>query len=462
MGLLDRISGRELQRLQREIEDLRQRNRHLEGLLRAHGVDPRPPEPTPGGALDAPSEAEVARLYEERDVNVRLREIVAELNQKTDLKALLEFIVEVFIEVTGAARGFLILREGDDINVQVAVTSGGERLKRVGRLSRSIALGVARSGEPVKAGSAWREEGLSTIDSIRQHQMESVLCLPLRDRDREPVGAVYVDDPDRRDAFRHKDAQLLESFCELAALVVENLREQQQKLRFERLAAVGMTANYLLHDLKTPLTVIKGCAELLTDTAQDADLAESIITQVGRLSDMARDVYDFSRGLRELAREELAADDLLVEVKRTFETIARDRKIDLSVGSLPGGRLFVHKGKVVRALANIVQNALEALPKGGRVAVTAASCEDGGVRFDVADDGPGLPDDVRERLFEAFHTSGKEGGRGLGMAIVRDIVRAHGGEIEVGPGDEGRGTRFVVRFPPADVAESGPAQLVSS
>ena len=453
MGMLDRLSGREAEQLLSKVQQLQRCNHILEATLRENGITiPRvdsaeglPKDETDAIAVDA----QLRRITEERDTLLRLRDIVAGLNQQTDLEALLEFIVKTFIDVTGSSRAFLILREGDSLKIRVALTASGERLESVEKMSRTLARQVARTGTPIRAGSAWREAATSHIDSIQQGQMESVLCLPLRNRDRTPFGAVYVDAPDRRDAFRNQDTRLLESFCDLAAVVLENLRQQERRLRTERLASVGLTANYLLHDLKTPLTVIHGCAEILrSESPSNAEMSDTIVRQVTRLTDMARDVYDFSRGLAGLERESCEATYILVDIEALFANEVKQRGVTLHISPTPG-HVWAHRGKIVRVLANLVQNAVEALTTGGQVWVDYATNEAGGGEFRVRDDGPGLPEEISRHLFEAFYTSGKQSGRGLGMAIVHDIVTAHGGHISVGSGPGGKGTCFTVQLPQA-------------
>ena len=451
MGMLDRLSGREAEQLLLKVQLLQRSNHILEATLRENGITvPRSEsaEDLPKAETDAISlDAQLRHITEERDTLLRLRDIVASLNQQTDLETLLEFIVKTFIDVTGSTRAFLILQEGESLKIRVALTASGEHLASVEKLSRTLARDVARTGKPIRAGSAWREEATSHIDSIQQGQMESVLCLPLRDRDRRPIGAVYVDATDRRDAFRNQDTELLQSFCDLAAVVLENLRQQERRLRTERLASVGLTANYLLHDLKTPLTVIRGCAEILASESDiSAEMSESIIRQVTRLTDMAHDVYDFSRGLAGLQRESCDATAILAEIQSMFLSEAGERNVTLHIAASPG-EVWVHRGKVVRVLANLVQNAVEAQRQGGRVWVEFTRSEDGGGEFRVRDDGPGLPEETRRHLFEAFYTSGKQSGRGLGMAIVHDIVTAHGGHISAGSGPDDRGTCFTVQLP---------------
>jgi signal transduction histidine kinase len=279
--------------------------------------------------------------------------------------------------------------------------------------------------------------------------MESVLCLPLRDRNQTPFGAVYVDAPDRRDAFRNQDTKLLESFCDLAAVVLENLRQQERRLRTERLASVGLTANYLLHDLKTPLTVIQGCAEILgSESPASTEMADTIIRQVTRLTNMARDVYDFSRGLAGMKQESCEATSILEDITALFANEVKQRGLTLHIGPT-AGQVWAHRGKLVRVLANLVQNAMEALAEGGHIWVEFATSAAGGGEFHVRDNGPGLPEEISRHLFEAFYTSGKQSGRGLGMAIVHDIVTAHGGHISVGSGPDGLGTCFTVQLPKA-------------
>jgi len=173
---------------------------------------------------------------------------------------------------------------------------------------------------------------------------------------------------------------------------------------------------------------------------------------VARLEDVARRLLDVSRSRAmsiALERQHVHLGDVVERCARIFALQARERgvTIDTAVGEADL-RVAGDATKIMWALSNLIANALRYTPRGGRVTL-AASAENGTVQLSVADTGPGIAPAARERIFERFVQSnegGDPGAAGLGLAIVRDIVQAHGGRIFL-DSEEGRGSRFTLELP---------------
>jgi signal transduction histidine kinase len=150
-----------------------------------------------------------------------------------------------------------------------------------------------------------------------------------------------------------------------------------------------------------------------------------------------------------LERRNIDIADVVPRVLRIFTPQAREKGIALE-SAMPGRSLTIagDETKLTWALSNLVANAIRYTPAGGRIRVEAVP-EAGAVLLSVSDTGPGIPPDQRERVFERFAQSadgGELGAAGLGLAIVRDIVQAHGGRIQL-DSDLGRGSRFTLELP---------------
>src|SRR5215470_17172038 len=227
-------------------------------------------------------------------------------------------------------------------------------------------------------------------------------------------------------------------------------------LRDQEAAREALVAT-LSHELRTPLTSLSMALELLErgNPAADADeraLLETSREDVTRLQDVAQRLLDLSRARAMTIALERRAVDLGAVIDRTtkiFAIQAREKGIALHA-ALPEKRLTVSGDeiKLTWAVSNLLSNALRYTPSGGHVNIEASG-DDGGVRLAVSDTGPGIPVDQRERIFERFTQSadgGESGAAGLGLAIVRDIVQAHGGRIHL-ESIVGRGSRFVLELP---------------
>ena len=240
---------------------------------------------------------------------------------------------------------------------------------------------------------------------------------------------------------------------------VEQL-EERERLR-DRLAALGEMAAAIAHEVKNPLASIEVMAGLLKRKLVENEDAQSILKDIIKEAKMANaivlEVLDFVRPIR-LQVERVGVSDVIRDAILTAESNVPRGGIKLTLDvpdSLPAVEGDVHQLR--QLFANLVGNAFEALGGQGSVRISAterATEEELGpgemnalqmIEIEVADDGPGVPPDLIDRIFSPFFTT-KPQGTGLGLAIVRKIVDAHDGRIDVSAAS-GKGTRFLVTLP---------------
>jgi len=229
---------------------------------------------------------------------------------------------------------------------------------------------------------------------------------------------------------------------------------QQQIVRAERLATLGELAAGVVHELNNPLTSITVYAEYLVRKNEASGSDASDIEKLRRIGASAQRILRFSRDLVQYARpsgKEREPVDLAGVVRQSVsicEHLIERGGIELAVevsSELP----VVHAvaGQLEQVLINLITNAVHAVENGGKVVVRARPGDDGAVRLEVADSGPGVPEDARERIFEPFFTTKADGkGTGLGLPIVRNIVDQHQGQIAVERSELG-GALFRVVIP---------------
>jgi K+-sensing histidine kinase KdpD len=234
----------------------------------------------------------------------------------------------------------------------------------------------------------------------------------------------------------------------LALQDVTYLRDQEA--RREALIAT------LSHELRTPLTSLSMAQELLAQNgrldAEQRELLETVHEDVARLEDVAQRLLDLSRAPAMTIALERRNVDLHAVVTRVMKILAlqaREKGITVNASVLEDGLTITgDETKLTWAVSNLLSNALRYTPAGGRVDIEVTA-QDSGARVIVSDTGPGIPPEQRERVFERFAQvadSGDIGSAGLGLAIVRDIVQAHGGRIHV-ENAVGHGSRFVLEIP---------------
>lgn len=261
------------------------------------------------------------------------------------------------------------------------------------------------------------------------------------------------------EAFNRMAEQLEAARLRLLAEAERTLDLEQQVRQAETLAVAGKLATSLAHEVGTPLNIISGRAEFLLQTLLPSDARrpdlEVIITQIDRISGIIRSLLDLVRPQKpEVQSTALATvlERLLPLLKHT----ARRRGVTLTATvpqDLPP--LLADPNQLQQVLINLLMNALEATPAGGRVGLTAGPVDHrgrAGVAVSVTDTGPGIPDDLLRRVFDPFFTTKPPGqGTGLGLSICRDIIREHDGEIRV-ESKPGAGTTFTVWLPEAEEA----------
>lgn len=241
---------------------------------------------------------------------------------------------------------------------------------------------------------------------------------------------------------RDEIGKLANAFNEMAAELAET-----DRVRRDLVANVS-------HELRTPITALQARLENLVDGVETADpeLLRTMLCQVERLGRLVQQLLDLSRlesGALPLDRREFDVAPMLELAVRESRLHSGD--VRLSVAVEPE-ELSIHADaeRLHQVVANLVENAMRHSPPGGEVEVRARPT-DGGVRFEVADDGPGIPDGDATRVFERFYRadtarSSDHGGAGLGLAIARWIVDLHGGEIHT-ERDQPNGCRMVFVIP---------------
>jgi len=230
-----------------------------------------------------------------------------------------------------------------------------------------------------------------------------------------------------------------------------NRRHVDELLQQEKMSLLGQLVLGVVHDFRSPLSVVLMATELLESGADDPAVVkesrELIASQVQHVNAMAEEVLDYSRGRTNIRREPVELSALLQRFVDINERFMRTRGVRLALRCEGQCVLRADAGRLHRVLQNLVFNAANAMgEKGGSIAVFLEAATRDSVRILVRDNGPGIPEDIRSRVFEPFMTKGSKKGLGLGLAIARQFVEAHGGELTFAS-ETGRGTVFCIKLP---------------
>jgi signal transduction histidine kinase len=418
-----------------------------------------------------------------------LLSLVQTLNSTLVLSQVLEQVTDAIMHITGAERGFLLLADGSSPGTRYPAVAG-LRLRVVrGRrdggavnghgISGAIVRRALETGEVVstvrsRGEAADTEAGGGRVEDATS-PLQTVVCLPLRSprsgadgRGTFPraLGVLYVDNAGSAEPFSGDALRAAEALARHAALAIENAqlfereqntieelqKAQKQLLQSEKLATIGQMAAGIAHELNTPLTYIMGNLELLELqelTPSQRDMLSSIARGSERIRALAQRLLAFSRPGRE-EMTPLAVNDV---VERSLELCqyqmasGRVTLVKHLDGELP--RILGLSNQLEMALINLVVNAVHAMgEKGGAMTVCTRRRGDD-VEISVADEGPGIPEKIRQSVFEPFVTTKPEGkGTGLGLSTVLMVVERHNGHVDFDT-REGEGTTFRITLPPA-------------
>jgi signal transduction histidine kinase len=330
--------------------------------------------------------------------------------------------------------------------------------------SEHILIRTMQERQAFRLTAESEEEGVAqTREWLR---VGAFAAAPLTTR-RGPLGVIVADNAISGNEITDLDLEFLQLFANESANAIENSRlyhelerrlvdlrkvtqrqkaDQETLLRMERLSVMGETSAIVAHELRNPLVAIGGFARTLLRSLPEGDpnrrFATIITEEVGRLERIIHDLLDFIRP-QKLLRKSVLMDELMEETVRRFEDRFQEQEVDLELDlRAPGLRCNVNPGEIQQVLQNLLVNALQVLESGGAIIVRSHRLE-GGLRIEVLDDGPGFAPDLRERMFTPFFTT-KASGSGLGLTICSQIVKAHGGMLDVRPRERGGACFFFI------------------
>ncbi|MGB9723785.1 MAG: ATP-binding protein [Chloroflexia bacterium] len=467
---MDRIPFRELQELEREIAAAQARwNSLLDGQRNV--PDRRLAAEALGELRRAGDFAarllpllqtlrqEFSTVHRERERLATLFEVSQLVNSTLQLDDLLEIVLDRAIAVTGAERGFLMLRDEASGQLHFAVARNMRRQdleESAFQVSRSIVNRVAETAEPILTDNASQDPRFADSVSIATYVLRSILCVPLQVKNRT-IGVLYVDNRVRIGHFTPEDLNLLTAFANQAAVAIENARLFEHVCVLDRLK--GDFLESVSHELRSPLTSLTLGLELARESAQgaDADLLDTAVESARRLSDIVERLTRFSEIERDGAAwisaegsQVVPLRELLAEVLEPHRAKAEEKGLMMNLvieGEMVS--LPVPRG-LARALHELLSNAVTYTERG--VIFITARRAGREIFLSVADTGIGVPPDEMPYIFDKLFRGrrvralARTQGLGLGLAVARWVVETLGGRIWA-ESVEDKGSVFTVALP---------------
>ncbi|HNY21391.1 MAG TPA: cyclic nucleotide-binding domain-containing protein [Treponemataceae bacterium] len=236
---------------------------------------------------------------------------------------------------------------------------------------------------------------------------------------------------------------------ELSRAYAELKAAQEEVISRERLSVIGRFSSLILHDIRNPLSALKSRVELLRMNYENREYVdqsiEKINSDISRMEMIAAEFLDFSRGEIRLQMSIVKIGDLFERLQDGLAPKLEAGTIHLEIINEVHVPVILDEERMLRALINACENACKAMPDGGKLALIARIVK-GRLNIEISDTGCGMPRDVLENMFKPFYSVSASGGTGLGMIIIKSIIDAHHGEVEISS-RVGEGTRILMSLP---------------
>ncbi|MCC6624472.1 MAG: GAF domain-containing protein [Deltaproteobacteria bacterium] len=403
----------------------------------------------------------VGRNIDLFDTQLRLKERTAEIELLFKLERTAAVAMTLSEALDGALAHTLSEYAADVAAVLLTDPRRGDlALERThGRLAASLGRPHVERAQPLlaeviaaRAPRTVSREPLepAPLPPLDGRAVDHVVALPIARADEDPLGVLVLVNPERHPpGFAQHDLHKLEVIASRMALSIVLARAMEEERKAERMAAVGGALSGVMHDLRTPLTVIGGHVRAL-EREDDGDKRkahrEVVKRQIELMQQMIKELLAFARGQSEVLLRKIWVRELMTEVEELLTAELEGSGVALVVDHTFRGAIKADDLKLKRAIANLARNAREAMGDGGGTFTVRVTEDEGWATFTFSDTGPGIPPEIERRLFDSFATHGKKGGTGLGLAIVKKIVEDHGGRLSV-TSAPGEGTTFSIALP---------------
>jgi len=393
------------------------------------------------------AQEQLARRVRELDALANLERIAA---AAVHIDEMLERLLRQTVELLGCQAGSIVLldEQGQELVFAGAVGGRAEQVKRL-RLRRGsgVAGWVAENGRSALVSDpAGDPRHLTALEDELDFPVRNILAVPLG-AGGENIGALeLLNKVEGR--FDEEDEKLATLIAGQAHSAIMTWRQREEREKENRLSSIGQMLSGVIHDFRTPMTIISGYVQLMAlenDEQKRHRQSEVILRQFDFINNMTRELLAFARGESQLLLHKIYTNQFLEQMRELLERELEPAGIELELQDNYQGPLRADENKLRRAVFNLARNARQAMPAGGHFQVRV---DDGGDRvlFTFADNGPGIPESIRHRLFNSFVSAGKQEGTGLGLAIVRKIAEEHGGSITLDC-RAGQGATFRLELP---------------
>ncbi len=416
-------------------------------------------------SVDASEESVILQPPETADAVVAwnvVYKIAEAIGVIESVEAFLERVTDILFEHIIVDHLVLLMgaEEGSRLTPQVVRYRSRDKARRPKIVtSRTIINHVLKTRDGVLCANAMTDErftGESKQDSIHRLGLRSIICVPIIARDKIH-GVFHLDCSMSHHTYTQEQLRLAVAIGRLAGMAIENQRLFESRVQTERLAAAGEAVAYLSHHIRNILQGMQGGAEVveLGIKRQTMDTVKSgwalVRRNLDRIYVLAMNMLTFSKE-RQPNIESAQLNKVVEDVIALVQSRADEHSVMLLTDLEEMPAIPLDPDGMHQVAHNIILNAIEAAPPtGGRINISTRYLpKEARVTLSIGDNGPGIPPEERDRIFDAFHSSKGHGGTGLGLAAAKKIVGELNGTIEV-ESTLGEGTTFHVKLPAVHV-----------
>ena len=362
------------------------------------------------------------------------------LSSSRSLDQILEMTMIISQDILGYDHAIIRIVDGDYLVSRKWIGFPREAVDLPIRIGEGITGEVARTGKAILVEDILTEPRfLFGAEGAR-----SELCVPIM-YDKKTIGVFNVES-EKPAFFTERDKNLLETLTSQVASAIEGARLREELERAEKLSVVGSMASSILHDIRNDIHQLRVCSDLLKKKDIEMERVEKVSEWTRRAADniygLIEDIFDFVKtGSARLDKKPVDVASLLESIADRIKSAAPDN-VDVRLDTARGVTLDLDERRFRRMMLNLANNAIEAMPDGGTLEITARK-DAGGVVFQVRDTGIGIEKERLSKIWEPLYTHGKKQGTGLGMAIVKKVVEEHNWKVEA-DSEPGVGTVFTI------------------
>lgn len=378
----------------------------------------------------------------------KIIEAAQKVNSNINLDDVLFSIVDAATDLTRADRGTLYVVDKEKNELWSKVLIGNDIQEIRMSIGEGIAGWVAKTGEVINLDDVSKDSRFNPeYDRITGYYTKTMICFPIKNKHNEIIGVIQLLNS-KRGEFSHLDEEILKALTINVALAIENANLIQQLLKNDRLSSLGKMANFIIQDIKKPILTIKQYVEHIKKKNVTPDIRmvlDMLMEQAESIADLVTTTISYSEGKVFLQTHQLSINKTLDEIIAMLAEFVETRNAKIFKKYDEDVIVNVDKKELYQCMLQITKNACDAMSNGGNIYFTTKRNENF-IEISIKDNGLGIPESIKDRIFEPFMSQGKKQGIGLGLSIAEKIVKDHGGTIRV-ESDLGEGAEFIISLP---------------